>query len=138
MSVTEQPTHSVLSLRPSKSLGIWKSPFTEAQYAHFEKLKAQAKPINDMAVARELYHSWLWRDPRDRNQWLKGVFQSMAKKHGQSYCETIRSYMTKLKGEDYEIYNARPNDGHPADQGGVGQSQASTGIGHSSGGNNPA
>lgn len=134
----ERHTQNTLLPRPSKSLGIWKSPFTEAQYAHFEKLKAQAKPINDMAVARELYHSWLWRDPRDRNQWLKGVFQSMAKKHGQSYCETIRSYMTKLKGEDYEIYNARPNDGHPADQVGVGKSQASTGIGHSAGGNNPA
>ena len=138
MSETVQPTQPISLFKPSKSREIWKSPFTEAQYAHFEKLKAQAKPINDMAVARELYHSWLWRDPRDRNQWLKGVLQSMAKKHGQSYCETIRSYMTKLKGEDYEIYNARPNDGHPADQGGVGQSQASAGIGHGYGGNDQA
>jgi len=119
---TTQPT-SLFKL--SKRQETWKPQFTNEQRANFEKLKAQAKPINDMAVARELYHSWLWRDPRDRNQWLKGVFQSIAKKHGQSYCETIRSYMTKLKGEDYEIYNERPDDGHPADQGSVGQSQAS-------------
>jgi len=132
---TTQPT-SLFKL--SKRQETWKPQFTNEQRANFEKLKAQAKPINDMAVARELYHSWLWRDPRDRNQWLKGVFQSIAKKHGQSYCETIRSYMTKLKGEDYEIYNARPDDGHPADQVGVGQSQASLGIGHSAGGNNQA
>ena len=117
---------NTLSPKPSKQRAIWKSPFTEAQYQHFEKLKAQAQPINDMAVARELYHSWLWRDPRDRNQWLKGVLQSMAKKHGQGYVETIRSGMTKLKGEDHAIYNARPDDGHTADQGDVGQSQAST------------
>ena len=121
----EQPTPPTLLPKPSKQRGIWKSPFTDAQYAHFEKLKAQVKPINDMAVARELYHSWLWRDPRDRNQWLKGVFQSMAKKHGQAYCKTIRSYMTKLKGDDYEIYNARPNDGDTTDSSGVGQSQTS-------------
>ena len=112
--------------KPSKQRETWKSPFTEAQYRHFEKLKAQAQPINDMAVARELYHSWLWRDPRDRNQWLKGVLQSMAKKHGHAHVETIRSYMTKLKGEDFEIYNARPKDGDTAGQGDVGESQAST------------
>ena len=122
----EPATTQPMSLsKPSRRQETWKPQFTNEQRANFEKLKAQAKPINDMAVARELYHSWLWRDPRDRNQWLKGVFQSMAKKHGQSYCETIRSYMTKLKGEDYEIYNERPNDGHPADQGSVGQSQDS-------------
>ena len=112
--------------KPSKQRAIWKSPFTEAQYRYFEKVKSQAEWINNMATARELYHSWLWRDPRDRNQWLKGVLQSMAKKHGHAYVETIRSCMTKLKGEDFEIYNARPKDGDTADQGDVGESQAST------------
>ena len=120
------PTLHTLSLKPSSRRETWKSPFTEAQYQHFEKLKAQAQPINDMAVARELYHSWLWRDPRDRNQWLKGVLQSMANKHGQSYVETIRSYMTKLKGEDYAIYHARPDNGNTTNQGNVGKSQASS------------
>ena len=126
MSETVQPTPSVLLPRPLKSREIWKSPFTDAQYAHFEKLKEQAKPINDMAVARELYHSWLWRDPRDRKEWFAKVMQSMAKKHGHGYCETIRSLMTKLKGEDSEIYNARPEDGDTAGQGDVGESQAGT------------
>jgi hypothetical protein len=111
----EPTTLYTSSKKRLRQLETWKSPFTEAQYTHFEKLKAQTKPINDMAVARELYHSWLWRDPRDRNQWLKGVLQSMAKKHGQSYCETIRSYMTKLKGEDHEIYSTRPADGNTTD-----------------------
>ena len=121
-----QTTLNTLLLKPSKQRATWKSPFTEAQYQHFEKLKAQAQPINDMAVARELYHSWLWRDPRDRNQWLKGVLHSMANKHGQGYVQTIRSCMTKLKGEDFEIYNARPKDGDTAGQGDVGESQASS------------
>ena len=112
--------------KPSSRRAIWKSPFTEAQYQHFEKVKSQAEWINNMATARELYHSWLWRDPRDRNQWLKGVLQSMANKHGQSYVETIRSCMTRLKEEDYAIYHARPDDGDTADQGNVGQSQASS------------
>ena len=111
----ERHTPPTLLPKPSKRQETWRSPFTEAQYAHFEQLKAQAKPVNDMAVARELYHSWLWRDPRDRNQWLKGVFQSMAKKHGNAYCETIRSYMTKLKGEDHEIYSTRTADGNTTD-----------------------
>ena len=111
----ERHTPPTLLPKPSKQRETWRSPFTDAQYAHFEQLKAQAKPVNDMAVARELYHSWLWRDPRDRNQWLKGVFQSMAKKHGHAYCETIRSYMTKLKGEDHEIYSTRPADRNTTD-----------------------
>ena len=112
--------------KPSSQRAIWKSPFTEAQYQHFAKVQAEQKAISDMAVARELYHSWLWRDPRDRKEWFAKVMQSMAKKHGHSYCETIRSLMTKLKGEDFEIYNARPKDGDTAGQGDVGESQAST------------
>ena len=120
-----QPIRPISLPQPSKSRETWKSPFTEAQYAHFEKLKAQAKPINDMAAARELYHSWLWRDPRDRNQWLKGVFQSMTKKYGHGYTETIRSYMTKLKGEDFEIFNQGASGGSSKDEGGVGKDEAS-------------
>ena len=124
--MTAPTTPNTLLPKPSKRQAIWKSPFTEAQYQEFERLKAQAQPINDMAVARELYHSWLWRDPRDRKEWFTKVMQSMAKKHGHGYCETIRSLMTKLKGEDSEIYNARPEDGDTAGQGDVGESQAGT------------
>ena len=78
-----------------------------------------------MAVARELYHSWLWRDPRDRKEWFAKVMQSMAKKHGRAYCETIKSYMTSLKGEDFAIYNARPENGDTATKGDVAEGKGS-------------
>lgn len=123
----EQSTQNTLLRKPLKQRETWKPQFTEEKRRAFEKLQAECKPINDMATARELYHSWLWRDPRDRNEWFKKVMSSMEKKHGRPYCETIRSYMTQLKGEDYEIYTKESVAGGAVDAPCLGQNEASSG-----------
>jgi hypothetical protein len=57
--------------KPSKQRATWKSPFTDEQRAHFAKVAAEQKQIDNMATARELVQMFYAKDKAERNPWLR-------------------------------------------------------------------
>jgi len=88
--------------KPSKQRATWKSPFTDEQRAHFEKIAAQQKRIDDMATARELVQMFYARDKDGRNAWLREALNRIASKRGAGHANNIRTCMTKIKTNEYQ------------------------------------
>ena len=120
------PTKNQLSTPPSARQGTWKPQFTDEQRANFERIAAIDRRANDMATARELVQMFYWRDPRDRKQWFLETLERLARKHGTAYAQTIRSYMSEVRINEYENLNQEPPRGSAKDEGAVGQDEAST------------
>ena len=120
------PTPKKLSTPPSAQQGTWKPQFTDEQRANFERIAAIDRRANDMATARELVQMFYWRDPRDRKQWFLETLERLARKHGTAYAQTIRSYMSEVRINEYENLNKEPPRGSAKDEGAVGQDEAST------------
>jgi len=99
---TTQPTSL---FKPSKRQETWKPQFTDEQRANFERIAAIDRRANDRAYARELVQMFYWRDPRDRKQWFAETMQRISKKHGYAYAQTLRSYMTEIRQNEYENIN---------------------------------
>jgi len=121
----ERTTPPTLLPKPSKRQETWKPQFTDEQRAKFERIAAIDRRANDMAYARELVQMFYWRDPRDRKQWFAETMQRITKKQGYAYAQTIRSYMTEIRMNEYEIFNQATSGGGSEDEGGVGKNEAS-------------
>ena len=119
------PTPKKLSTPRSEQQGTWKPQFTDEQRANFERIAAIDRRANDMATARELVQMFYWRDPRDRKQWFLETLERLARKHGTAYAQTIRSYMSEVRINEYENLNKEPPRGSAKDEGAVGQDEAS-------------
>jgi CRISPR/Cas system-associated endonuclease Cas1 len=76
--------------------------FTSEQRAHFEKVVAQQKQIDDMATARELVQMFYAKDKAERNAWLREALNRIASKRGSGYSHTIRSMMTAVRENELE------------------------------------
>ena len=100
-----QTTQNTLLPKPLKSRETWKPNFTDEQRANFERIAAIDRRANDRAYARELVQMFYWRDPRDRKQWFAETMQRISKKHGYAYAQTLRSYMTEIRQNEYENIN---------------------------------
>ena len=120
------PTPKKLSTPRSEQQGTWKPRFTDEQRANFERIAAIDRRTNDMAYARELVQMYFWRDPRDRKKWFAETMQRITKRHGHAYAQTIRSYMTEVRVNEYENLNEESIGGSAKDEGAVGQDEAST------------
>lgn len=118
-------TQNFLLQKPSLQRETFKTQFTDEQRAKFERIAAIDRRANDMAYARELVQMFYWRDPRDRKQWFAETMQRITKKQGYAYAQTIRSYMTEIRMNEYEIFNQATSGGSPEDEGGVGKDEAS-------------
>lgn len=99
------PTPQKLSTPRSGQRETWKPHFTDEQRANFERIAAIDRRANDMAYARELVQMFYWRDPRDRKQWFIETLNRIARKHGTAYAQTIRSYMSEVRINEYEDIN---------------------------------
>ena len=121
-----QSTQNTLLPKPSERQGTWKPQFTDEQRANFERIAAIDRRANNMATARELVQMFYWRDPRDRKQWFLETLERLARKHGTAYAQTIRSYMSEVRINEYENLNKEPARGSAKDEGAVGQDEAST------------
>jgi len=88
--------------KPSKQRATWKSPFTDEQRAHFEKIAAQQKRIDDMATARELVQMFYARDKDGRNAWLREALNRIASKRGAGHTNNIRTCMTEIRINEYQ------------------------------------
>ena len=117
MAVYTQPA---LLPKPLRSRETSKPHFTDEQRAKFEKIAAIDRRANDRAYARELVQMFFWRDPRDRKQWFAETMQRITKKHGYAYAQKIRSYMTEIRVNEYEILNQESSGRGAEDEGGVG------------------
>jgi hypothetical protein len=93
---------STLLIKPSKQPATWKSPFTDEQRAHFEKIAAQQKRIDDMATARELVQMFYARDRDGRNIWLREALNRIASKRGAGHANNIRTCMTGVRENEFE------------------------------------
>ena len=100
-----QSTPSTLLPKPLKQRETCKPHFTDEQRANFERIAAIDRRANDMAYARELVQMFYWRDPRDRKQWFIETLNRIARKHGTAYAQTIRSYMSEVRINEYEDIN---------------------------------
>jgi hypothetical protein len=76
--------------------------FTSEQRAHFEKVVAQQKRIDDMATARELVQMFYARDKDRRNTWLREALNRIASKRGAGHANNIRTCMTAVRENEYE------------------------------------
>ena len=76
--------------------------FTSEQRAHFEKIAAQQKRIDDMATARELVQMFYARDKDGRNPWLRDALNRIASKRGAGHAHNIRTCMTEIKTNEYQ------------------------------------
>ena len=119
------PTQKQLSTPPSARQGTWKPQFTDEQRANFERIAAIDRRTNDMAYARELVQMYFWRDPRDRKQWFAETMQRITKRHGHAYAQTIRSYMTEVRVNEYENLNEESIGRGAKDEDALGQDEAS-------------
>ena len=97
-----QSTLPTLLTKPSKQRATWKSPFTDEQRAHFEKIAAQQKRIDDMATARELVQMFYARDKGTRNTWLREALNRIASKRGAGHGNNIRTCMTEIRINEYQ------------------------------------
>ena len=78
-----------------------------------------------MATARELVQMFYWRDPRDRKAWFVETLNKIARKHGTAYAQTIRSYMSEVRMNEYENLNQEQPAGSGPNAGAVGQDEGS-------------
>jgi hypothetical protein len=76
--------------------------FTSEQRAHFEKIAAQQKRIDDMATSRELVQMFYAKDKAERNTWLREALNRIASKRGSGYAHNIRTCMTAVRENEYE------------------------------------
>jgi hypothetical protein len=76
--------------------------FTSEQRAHFEKIAAQQKRIDDMATARELVQMFYAKDKAERNAWLREALNRIASKRGAGHANNIRTCMTAVRENEYE------------------------------------
>jgi hypothetical protein len=76
--------------------------FTSEQRAHFEKIAAQQKQIDNMATARELVQMFYAKDKAERNTWLREALNRIASKRGAGQANTIRNCMTAVRETEYE------------------------------------
>ena len=119
------PTPKKLSTPRSEQQGTWKPQFTDEQRANFERIAAIDRRTNDMAYARELVQMYFWRDPRDRKKWFAETMQRITKRHGHAYAQTIRSYMTEVRVNEYENLNEESIGRGAKDEDALGQDEAS-------------
>ena len=120
-----QSTQNTLLPKPSERQGTWKPQFTDEQRANFERIAAIDRRANDMAYARELVQMYFWRDPRDRKKWFAETMQRITKRHGHAYAQTIRSYMTEVRVNEYENLNEESIGRGAKDEDALGQDEAS-------------
>ena len=111
--------------KPSKRRATWRSPFTDEQRAHFEKIAAQQKRIDDMATARELVQMFYARDKDGRNPWLREALNRIANKHSSSYAQKIRTYMTSVRINEYENDTSKQGTGSAVDAPSLGKNETS-------------
>ena len=116
-----------LLIKPLKQRATWKSPFTDEQRAHFEKVAAQQKRIDDMATARELVQMFYAKDKAGRNAWLREALNRIASKHGSGHGQNIRTMMTAVRTNEYENIITKQPAGGGADAPTVGEDEASAG-----------
>ena len=121
------PTPKKLSTPRSEQQGTWKPQFTDEQRANFERIAAIDRRANNMATARELVQMFYWRDPRDRKQWFLETLERLARKHGTAYAQTIRSYMSEVRINEYENLNQEQQAGGGADAVAVGKDEGGAG-----------
>ena len=121
------PTPKKLSTPRSEQQGTWKPQFTDEQRANFERIAAIDRRANQMATARELVQMFYWRDPRDRKQWFLETLERLARKHGTAYAQTIRSYMSEVRINEYENLNQEQQTGGRADAVAVGKDESGAG-----------
>ena len=121
------PTPKKLSTPRSERQGTWKPQFTDEQRANFERIAAIDRRANQMATARELVQMFYWRDPRDRKQWFLETLERLARKHGTAYAQTIRSYMSEVRINEYENLNQEQQTGGRADAVAVGKDESGAG-----------
>jgi CRISPR/Cas system-associated endonuclease Cas1 len=76
--------------------------FTSEQRAHFEKIAAQQKRIDDMATARELVQMFYAKEKAERNPWLREALNRIASKRGSGQANTIRNCMTAVRENEFE------------------------------------
>ena len=119
------PIPKQLSTPPSARQETWKPQFTDEQRANFERIAAIDRRTNDMAYARELVQMYFWRDPRDRKKWFAETMQRITKRHGYAYAQTIRSYMTEVRVNEYENLNEESIGRGAKDEDALGQDEAS-------------
>ena len=122
-----QSTQNTLLPKPSERQGTWKPQFTDEQRANFERIAAIDRRANNMATARELVQMFYWRDPRDRKQWFLETLERLARKHGTAYAQTIRSYMSEVRINEYENLNPEQQAGGGADAVAVGKNEGGAG-----------
>ena len=122
----EPATTQPMSLsKPSKRQETWKPQFTDEQRANFERIAAIDRQANYRAYARELVQMFYWRDPRERKQWFAETMQRISKKQGYAYAQTLRSYMTEIRQNEYEILNQESLGGGAENANGLGKDEAS-------------
>ena len=97
-----QSTLFTLLTKPSKRPATWKPPFTDEQRAHFAKVAAEQKQIDNMATARELVQMFYARDKAERNPWLRESLNRIASKQGSGHANNIRTCMTAVRTNEYE------------------------------------
>lgn len=120
-----QSTPLTLLIKPLKRPATWKSPFTDEQRAHFEKIAGQQKRIDDMATARELVQMFYAKDKAERNPWLREALNRIASKHGSGHSHTIRTMMTAVRTNEYENDITQQPAGGGTDAPTVGEDEAS-------------
>ncbi len=101
--------------------------FTDEQRAHFEKVVAQQKRIDDMATARELVQMFYAKDKAERNAWLREALNRIASKRGSGHAHSIRTLMTAVRINEYENDITQQPAGGGADAPTVGENEASVG-----------
>ena len=121
------PTQKQLSTPPSARQGTWTPQFTDEQRANFERISAIDRRANQMATARELVQMFYWRDPRDRKKWFLETLERLARKHGTAYAQTIRSYMSEVRINEYENLNQEQQAGRGADEVALGKDESGAG-----------
>ena len=97
-----QSTLFTLLTKPSKQRATWKPPFTDEQRAHFAKVAAEQKQIDNMATARELVQMFYAKDKVERNPWLREALNRIASEHGSGHANNIRTCMTAVRTNEYE------------------------------------
>ena len=101
--------------------------FTSEQRAHFEKVAAQQRQIDDMATARELVQMFYARDKGIRNTWLREALNRIASKRGAGHTNTIRTMMTAVRENEFENNITQQPAGGGTDAPTVGKDEASAG-----------
>jgi hypothetical protein len=100
--------------------------FTSEQRAHFEKIAAQQKRIDDMATARELVQMFYAKAKAERNPWLREALNRIASKRGAGHANTVRTCMTAVRENEYENDITEQPAGGGADAPTVEKNEAST------------